>query len=93
MNCSCGSDYFAMSPILQTSPDGRANLLADDVLRPWVLHLTCVSCGSVYLCDPRGKKLSARGSSEAMELLEKHRLDFSESFDPRQKEKAIADLA
>lgn len=90
MECTCGSDYFAMSSVLQTSKDGRANLMADDVLRPWVMHLTCAACGNAYVCDPRSKTIYTRGSSAAMELLGKYRLDFSESFDPRQKEKVDA---
>ena len=92
MECTCGSDYFAMSSILQTSKDGRANLMADDVLRPWVMHLTCASCGNAYVCDPRSKVIHLRGSVAAMELLGKYRLDFSASFDPRQKENSVASV-
>lgn len=85
MACVCGSDYFAMSPIMQTNPDGRANLMADDrAAAPWVMHLSCAKCGTRYIADPSSKALHGIGSSAANELLDKYRIDFSKSFDERQ---------
>ena len=85
MTCVCGSDYYAMSFIMQTNPDGRANLMADDhASAPWVMHLSCAKCGTKYVADPSSKALHSMGSAAANTLLDKYRIDFNKSFDPRQ---------
>jgi len=90
MACVCGSDYFGMSFILQTNQDGRANLMADShASAPWVMHLTCAKCGSRHIADPGSKALHAVGTTEANALLDKYRIDFQRSFDPRQNENAV----
>lgn len=93
MACSCGSDYFAQSPIFQTNHDGRGNYMAFDIRFPWIHHLTCVSCGKRWLADaePGGKKaLVPAESDEARALMDGNRIDFTKSFDPRQHGKSVA---
>ncbi len=89
MACVCGSDYFALSYLLQTNWDGRANLMADSpTSSPWVMHVSCAKCGLKYIADPTSKALYTVGSEAANTLIEKYRIDFSKSFDPRQNKDA-----
>lgn len=90
MSCPCGSEHFALSPLLQTNQDGRANLMQDAPnAAPWVMHLVCAMCGLAFIADPNSKALHQRGSREASDLIEKYRIDFTKSFDPRQNDAPV----
>lgn len=83
----CGSDYFAGSSAVQTAPDGRVNYLTSAPGFPFVMHLSCLSCGAQYVFPDRAraKELIPLGDPRGKAFLDEDRQQFDKSFDPRQK--------